>query len=74
MRPTDWLPDKSMARRSFEAAAADDNRDEEQQAEAALKALKERAAQAEIEALLDGEADGNDTFLEINSGAGGTEA
>ncbi len=34
------------------------------EAEAALKALRERAAQAEIEALLDGEADGNDTFLE----------
>ena len=44
------------------------------EAEAALKALKERAAQAEIEALLDGEADGNDTFLEINAGAGGTES
>ncbi len=44
------------------------------EAEAALKALKERAAQAELEALLDGEADGNDTFLEINSGAGGTES
>ena len=44
------------------------------EAEAALKALRERAAQAELEALLDGEADGNDTFLEINAGAGGTEA
>ena len=44
------------------------------EAEAALKALAERAAQAELEALLDGEADGNDTFLEINAGAGGTEA
>ena len=43
-------------------------------AEASIKALKERAAAAEIEALLDGEADGNDTFLEINSGAGGTES
>ncbi len=43
-------------------------------AEAALKTLQERAAQAEIEALLDGEADGNDTFLEINAGAGGTES
>ena len=29
---------------------------------------------AELEALLDGEVDGNDTFLEINSGAGGTES
>jgi len=44
------------------------------EAEAALKTLKERAAQAEIEALLNGEADGNDTFLEINAGAGGTES
>ncbi len=44
------------------------------EAEGALKALKEKAAQAELEALLSGEADGNDTFLEINAGAGGTEA
>ncbi len=44
------------------------------EAEAALSSLKERAAKAELEALLSGEADGNDTFLEINSGAGGTES
>ncbi len=43
-------------------------------AEAALRTLKETAAQKELEALLDGEADANDTFLEINAGAGGTEA
>jgi peptide chain release factor 2 len=43
-------------------------------AEAAIRALHDRAAQAETEALLDGEADGNDTFLEINAGAGGTES
>ncbi|HQU70445.1 MAG TPA: peptide chain release factor 2 [Albidovulum sp.] len=43
-------------------------------AESAMKALKELAAQKELEALLDGEADGNDTFLEINAGAGGTES
>jgi peptide chain release factor 2 len=43
-------------------------------AEAALKALKDKAAGQELEALLDGEADGNDTFLEINAGAGGTES
>ncbi|MCW5723806.1 MAG: peptide chain release factor 2 [Maricaulaceae bacterium] len=40
----------------------------------ALKGLKERAARAELEALLSGEADGNDSYLEINAGAGGTEA
>ncbi|MEY8842228.1 peptide chain release factor 2 [Cribrihabitans sp. XS_ASV171] len=43
-------------------------------AENAIRALKETAAQKELEALLDGEADANDTFLEINAGAGGTEA
>ena len=43
-------------------------------AEAALKALEKKAAVKELEALLDGEADGNDTFLEINAGAGGTES
>ncbi|MEM9473827.1 MAG: peptide chain release factor 2 [Pseudomonadota bacterium] len=44
------------------------------EAEDGLKALAKRAAQAELEALLSGEADGNDTFLEINAGAGGTES
>jgi len=44
------------------------------EAEAAIKKLEEFAAKKELEALLDGEADGNDTFLEINSGAGGTES
>ncbi|QJD16084.1 peptide chain release factor 2 [Paracoccus sanguinis] len=43
-------------------------------AEATLKGLAELAASKELEALLDGEADGNDTFLEINAGAGGTES
>jgi len=44
------------------------------EAEAALKALAKRARQKELEALLSGEADGNDTYLEINAGAGGTES
>ena len=44
------------------------------EAEAALRSLVEVAAAKELEALLDGEADGNDTFLEINAGAGGTES
>ena len=44
------------------------------EAEAGLAALKERSAAAELEALLNGEADANDTFLEINAGAGGTES
>ncbi len=44
------------------------------EAEAALKTLADLAAAKELEALLDGEADANDTFLEINAGAGGTES
>jgi len=44
------------------------------EAEAALTQLETTAAQKELEALLYGEADANDTFLEINSGAGGTES
>ncbi len=44
------------------------------EAEAALRDLSVLAGQKELEALLDGEADGNDTFLEINAGAGGTES
>ncbi len=44
------------------------------EAEANLKALAAEAAQKELEALLNGEADANDTFLEINAGAGGTES
>jgi peptide chain release factor 2 len=41
---------------------------------AALQILKKRASAKELEALLNGEADGNDTFLEIHAGAGGTES
>jgi peptide chain release factor 2 len=39
-----------------------------------LKKLKARTDRAELEALLSGEADGNDAYVEINSGAGGTES
>ena len=44
------------------------------ESEANLKALAKLAAQKELEALLNGEADANDTFLEVNAGAGGTES
>ena len=39
-----------------------------------LNGLLEVAKRLEIESLLSGEADGRDAFLEVNSGAGGTEA
>jgi peptide chain release factor 2 len=44
------------------------------EAEAALGTLRDRTATLEVEALLSGEADGNDCFLEIHAGAGGTES
>ncbi|MCL5778734.1 peptide chain release factor 2 [Limibaculum sp. FT325] len=44
------------------------------EAEAALAELRETAAAKEVEALLSGEADGNDCFLEVHAGAGGTES
>jgi peptide chain release factor 2 len=40
----------------------------------ALATLAERAEQDKVKALLAGEADANDTYVEINSGAGGTES
>ena len=44
------------------------------EAEAVLKALQAEAARRELEALLSGEADANDAFLEVQAGAGGTES
>jgi peptide chain release factor 2 len=41
---------------------------------ASLAALAERAEKDKVQALLAGEADGNDTYVEINAGAGGTES
>ncbi len=41
---------------------------------AVLKTLAAEAKRREIESLLSGEADGNDCYVEINAGAGGTEA
>src|SRR4029077_15139183 len=42
-------------------------------AENALLALNSRAEQMRLESMLSGEADGNDSYLEIHAGAGGTE-
>ena len=41
---------------------------------ASLAGLAERADRDKVQALLSGEADGNDTYLEIHAGAGGTES
>ncbi|WP_338465873.1 peptide chain release factor 2 [Novosphingobium sp. ZN18A2] len=39
-----------------------------------LEALAERADKDKVQALLAGEADGNDAYLEVHAGAGGTES
>jgi peptide chain release factor 2 len=44
------------------------------EAEAALKDLRNEVTKQQIESLLSGEADANDTYLEVHSGAGGTES
>ena len=44
------------------------------EAEETLKNLKKEVARRELEALLSGEADSNDTFVEVHAGAGGTES
>ena len=58
----------------IELGEMEDDQEVIAEAEAAIKALASKAAAKELEALLNGEADANDTFLEINSGAGGTES
>ena len=52
----------------------EDDQEVVEDAENAIRALVKKAAAKELEALLNGEADANDTFLEVHSGAGGTES
>ena len=58
----------------IELAEMDGDTEMEEEAIASLNALVESAKKAELQALLSGEADSNDTFVEIHAGAGGTEA
>ncbi len=46
----------------------------EKEGVAALKGLVAEARRRQVEALFAGEADGNDTYIEVHSGAGGTES
>ncbi|MEM7236295.1 MAG: peptide chain release factor 2 [Pseudomonadota bacterium] len=61
-------------RELIELGEMEDDTEIVEEAEAALLELRESAASKEIEALLSGEVDGNDAFLEVHSGAGGTES
>jgi peptide chain release factor 2 len=58
----------------IELGEAEDDEAVVADAEATLDKLRERAAKAELETLLSGEADANDCYLEVHAGAGGTEA
>jgi peptide chain release factor 2 len=58
----------------IDLAEAEGDEGVEKEAIDQLKALKADAARREIEALLAGEADANDTYIEVHSGAGGTES
>ena len=55
-------------------AEAEDDKEILSEAEDALRALAEKARKLELEAMLSGEADPNDCFIEIHAGAGGTES
>jgi peptide chain release factor 2 len=57
-----------------EMAEAEGDESVVNEAHETLRRVQQRAAKAELEALLSGEADGNDAYIEINSGAGGTES
>jgi len=58
----------------IELGEAEGDADVVSEAEEELRKLAKSAGEKELEALLNGEADSNDTFLEINAGAGGTES
>ncbi len=85
MRERDVLAAQVSAVREFETAIRDNveliemgeaegDEDIVKEAEAAIVQLRARAALVQIETLLSGEADGNDAYLEVHAGAGGTES
>ena len=57
-----------------ELGEAEEDEDSVEEAQKLLQSLSARAAKRQLESLLSGEADANDCYLEVNAGAGGTEA
>ncbi|VFU08061.1 Peptide chain release factor 2 [Methylocella tundrae] len=57
-----------------ELAEAEEDSATEKEAIDQLKSLKVEAERRQIEALLSGEVDSNDTYVEVHAGAGGTES
>jgi len=66
--------DLSDARELYELAQEEGDSDAAEEVLELLRSAEERAQKAELEALLSGEADGNDCYVEIHAGAGGTES
>jgi peptide chain release factor 2 len=66
--------DVADAQELLQLAEADGDEAMAAEATASLRALAEEAKRLEIESLLSGEADANDCYIELNAGAGGTEA
>ena len=58
----------------IELGEAEDDASVVSDAEETLADLQKEVARQQIEALLSGEADGNDTYIEVHAGAGGTES
>lgn len=85
MRERQFLEDSINGLKSLEAQISDHSEliemGEEEgdddiiaEAEDALRTLQKEAARQQLESLLSGEADSNDAYVEIHSGAGGTES
>ncbi len=58
----------------IELGEAEGDQDIVSEAEAKLRSILVEAERRQLETMLSGEADSNDTFLEIHAGAGGTES
>tara|TARA_B100000780_G_scaffold255003_1_gene203445 strand:+ start:1900 stop:2856 length:957 start_codon:yes stop_codon:yes gene_type:complete len=58
----------------IELAEAEGDQDVIKESEGILNHLRTKVERRQLESLLSGEADGNDCYLQINAGAGGTEA
>ncbi|MGQ4272814.1 peptide chain release factor 2 [Terrihabitans sp. B22-R8] len=58
----------------IELGEAEDDESVISEAESAIRGLRDEAARQQIETLLSGEADENDTYVDVHPGAGGTES
>ncbi len=58
----------------IELGEAEDDETAIGEGEEAIRRLQSEAARRQVETLLSGEADGNDCYVEVHSGAGGTES